>query len=208
MAPLTLPASEQEINTAVAPSFTACAMRCACTWPSSDGGVSHTISTGTPCFCDMSFAAASAPVRAERNTGFVELFAIIAILIDPPDVAGVLVAGAPVSLLHDASDIDRARKASVATLFAGLCMESSSLSEFITARLARAAGALPFSMLAGPHPRSRSLGGCAPRSGRRRFTFYLFPYLAARASLRAVKLALVRSNTTAMIVAHPMMIHS
>src|SRR4051794_25033447 len=36
-----------------------------------------------------------------------------------------------------------------------------------TARLARAAGASY--LLAGPHPRSRSLGDSAPRSGRRRF---------------------------------------
>ncbi|PYR88111.1 MAG: hypothetical protein DMF84_29430 [Acidobacteria bacterium] len=40
--------------------------------------MSHTISIGTPCFCDSSRAVASAPVRADRNTGFVELFAIIA----------------------------------------------------------------------------------------------------------------------------------
>ena len=65
---------------AFAPSLTACAMRCAWTWPSSAGGVSQTISIGMPCFCDSSFAAASAPVRADRNTGLVELFAIIAIL--------------------------------------------------------------------------------------------------------------------------------
>ena len=44
-------------------------MRCACTWASSPAGVSQTISTGTPCFCVSSFAAASAPVRAERKTG-------------------------------------------------------------------------------------------------------------------------------------------
>ena len=37
--------------------------------------------SGTPCFCDSSLAAASAPVRAERKTGLVELLAIIAILI-------------------------------------------------------------------------------------------------------------------------------
>src|SRR5688572_4601661 len=80
MAPVTLPASEHEIRAAVAPSFTACASRCACTWPSSAGGVSQAISIGTLCFCDSSFAAASAPVRADRNTGLVELLAIIAIL--------------------------------------------------------------------------------------------------------------------------------
>ena len=79
IAPVTLPASEQEMSTALAPSLTACAMRCAWTWPSSGGGVSQTISIGTLCFCDSSFAAASAPVRADRNTGLVELLAIIAI---------------------------------------------------------------------------------------------------------------------------------
>src|SRR3954465_1901961 len=65
---------------ALAPSLTACAIRCACTWPSSAGGVIHTISIEMLFFCDSSLAAASAPVRAERNTGLVELFAIIAIL--------------------------------------------------------------------------------------------------------------------------------
>src|SRR5688572_11779024 len=33
-----------------------------------------------------------------------------------------------------------------------------------------------YSVLAGPHPRSLSLGGFAPRSGRRRFSFFLFPF--------------------------------
>ena len=67
------------MSTALAPSLTAWAMRCAWTWPSSDGGVSQTISIGTLCFCDSSFAAASAPVRADRKTGLVELLAIMAI---------------------------------------------------------------------------------------------------------------------------------
>src|SRR5262245_6996442 len=80
IAPVTLPASEQEMSAAVAPSLTAWASRCAWTWPSSAGGVSQTISIGTLCFAESSFAAASAPVRADRNTGLVELFAIIAIL--------------------------------------------------------------------------------------------------------------------------------
>src|SRR5688572_31864768 len=35
------------------------------------------------------------------------------------------------------------------------------------------AGALLLSVLAGPHPRSRSLGGFAPRSGRRRSSLLL-----------------------------------
>ena len=55
-------------------------MRCAWTCPSSAGGVSQEISTGTPCFAVNSFAAASAPVLAERKTGLVEDLAIIAIL--------------------------------------------------------------------------------------------------------------------------------
>src|SRR2546428_8402229 len=79
MAPVTLPASEHDRTIASAPSLTACAMRCACTWPSSCGGVSHATSTGTPCFADRSLAAASAPERAERKTGLVELFAMSAI---------------------------------------------------------------------------------------------------------------------------------
>src|SRR5688572_30116164 len=95
MAPVTLPASEQDTRIADAPSLTACAMRCAWICPSSVGGVSQAISTLIPCFADISFAAASAPVRAERKTGFVELFAIIAILKAPPAAApaGVVVAG-------------------------------------------------------------------------------------------------------------------
>jgi hypothetical protein len=35
---------------------------------------------GIPCLAESSFAATSAPVLADMNTGFVELFAIIAIL--------------------------------------------------------------------------------------------------------------------------------
>src|SRR5262252_10194122 len=92
IAPVTLPASEQEISTAFAPSLTAWAMRWAWIWPSSWGGVSHMISIGTPVRSDRSFAAVSAPRRADRKTGLVELFAIIAMRIglaaagaaDPP----------------------------------------------------------------------------------------------------------------------------
>src|SRR5262245_18141725 len=87
-APVTLPASELESSTAEAPSFTAWAMRWAWIWPSSWGGVSQTTSTGTLCFSESSLAAASAPVRAERKTGFVELLAIIAILRPDERVAG------------------------------------------------------------------------------------------------------------------------
>src|SRR5215475_11370635 len=46
-----------------------------------------------PSFCVSSAAARSAPVRAERNTGLVELFAIIAMVIllfDPAWVAVLL----------------------------------------------------------------------------------------------------------------------
>src|SRR5262245_66481586 len=82
------------MRTADAPSLTACAMRCAWTWPSSPGGVIQTISTGTPVFCVISLAAASAPVRAERKTGLVELLAMTAIFIAPlADAAPA--AGAP-----------------------------------------------------------------------------------------------------------------
>jgi len=78
-----------------APSFTAWATRCACTWPSSVGGVIQTTSIGMPFFADSSFAAASAPVRAERKTGFVELFAIMAIFSPlAEDGAGAVAAGA------------------------------------------------------------------------------------------------------------------
>jgi len=62
----------------------------------------------------------------------------------------------------------------------------------------------------GPHP-----AVALAKAGARRFGWQAGPSLgpralhfAARASRRAVKLALVRSSTTAMIVAHPMMIHS
>ena len=77
MAPVTLPASEQERRTALAPSFTACAMRWAWICPSSWGGVSQAISMASLCSRESSRAAASAPVRAERKTGLVELLAIM-----------------------------------------------------------------------------------------------------------------------------------
>src|SRR5262245_27296263 len=81
-------------------------MRWAWTCPSSDGGVSQAISIGTLCFCDSSFAAASAPVRADKNTGLVELLAIIAIFSPRAGAAGAAVdvdAGAPDSLLPHAA---------------------------------------------------------------------------------------------------------
>src|SRR6185436_16348924 len=81
IAPVTLPASEHDTRIALAPSLTAWAMRCAWIWPSSWGGVSQAISIGTPILIDSSLAVASAPVSAERNTGLVELLAIIAIRI-------------------------------------------------------------------------------------------------------------------------------
>ena len=59
-------------------------MRRACTAPSSCGGVNQMISMGAPIRFDRSFAAVSAPRRADRNTGFVELFAIIAMRIGFP----------------------------------------------------------------------------------------------------------------------------
>src|SRR6185503_334623 len=69
-------------------------MRCACTWPSSCGGVSQLTVTVIPFFAESSFAAESAPVRAARNTGFVELFAIIAIVILSLGLPGAPAAGA------------------------------------------------------------------------------------------------------------------
>src|SRR4051812_12266080 len=120
------------MRTALAPSLTACAIRCACTWPSSAGGVSHTISIGMPCFCESSFAAASAPVRADRNTGLVELLAIIAIF--SPRLAAVLApAGAALSPPPHAATITVITSA--ARLFATLiCIRFPSLLTFITAR--------------------------------------------------------------------------
>src|ERR1051326_4633148 len=75
-------------------------MRCAWTCPSSWGGVSQFTLTCMPYFADSSFAAESAPVRAARNTGLVELFAIIAmvILFFPP-AAAFFAAAAVVSVL-------------------------------------------------------------------------------------------------------------
>src|SRR4051812_24665149 len=89
IAPVTLPASEQESSTALAPSLTAWAMRWAWIWPSSWGGVSQITSMGTPVRPDRSFAAVSAPRRADRNTGLVELFAIIAMRIGLAPGVGV-----------------------------------------------------------------------------------------------------------------------
>ena len=64
---------------ALAPSSVACAIFCAWTCPSSLVGVIQTISMGMPCLDASSFAAVSAPLRADRKIGFVALFAIIAI---------------------------------------------------------------------------------------------------------------------------------
>ncbi len=100
MAPVSLPASEQETRIAVAPSLTACAMRWAWIWPSSVGGVSHTISIGCPIFPDRSRAAVSAPRRADRKIGFVELFAIIAMRIGLP-AERVASAAAPAGTLDE-----------------------------------------------------------------------------------------------------------
>ena len=96
---------------AVAPSFTACAMRWAWIWPSSVGGVSHTISIGWPIFADKSRAAVSAPRRAERKIGLVELLAIIAMRIGLPAVR-VASAAAPAGTLDDRQPNARALSAS------------------------------------------------------------------------------------------------
>ena len=80
MAPVTLPASEQAMRMAWAPSLTAWAIRWACTCPSSWGGVSQATSISRPCLADSSRAAASAPSRAARKTGLVELLAMSASL--------------------------------------------------------------------------------------------------------------------------------
>ena len=64
---------------ASAPSFTACWIRCAWTCASSCGGVSQSTSILMWFFSPSYLAAASAPVRAARKTGFVELFAMTAI---------------------------------------------------------------------------------------------------------------------------------
>src|SRR5689334_11714982 len=65
-------------------------MRCAWTWASSCGGVSQSISIFMWFFAPSSLAAASAPVRAARNTGLSELFAMTAMRI----VLSLCVAGA------------------------------------------------------------------------------------------------------------------
>src|ERR1017187_678335 len=78
IAPVIWPASLADTRMALSPSLTACAMRCACTVPSSSGGVSQSILMSIPTDLLNSVAAASAPVRADRKTGLVELLAIIA----------------------------------------------------------------------------------------------------------------------------------
>ncbi len=96
-APLTLLASLAERRIALAPEFTASEMRCACTAPSSLGGVSQSILTVIPCSFDSSAAAASAPCLPERKTGLVELLAIIAMVkvLPPAAVAAPLAASPP-----------------------------------------------------------------------------------------------------------------
>src|SRR5688572_18928964 len=143
MAPVTLPPSEHEISAAVAPSLTACASRCACTWPSSAGGVSHTTSIGTLCFCDSSFAAASAPVRADRNTGLVELLAIIAIFSPGLRPGASATVGLLPSLLQAAASARVRVNPHVHILIVvspALILNSTLLSAF-------------FVCVAGPHPR-------------------------------------------------------
>src|SRR5882724_8747478 len=115
MAPVTLPASEHETRMALAPSFTAWAMRWAWICPSSCGGVSQAISIGTPMLAESSLAVVSAPVRAERKIGLVELLAIIAMRMPrdaggaaaPPAAGGVSPApGAPPRLHEEHSGHD------------------------------------------------------------------------------------------------------
>src|SRR5215210_3724703 len=68
-------------------------------------------------FAESSFAAASAPVRADRNTGFVELFAIIAIFNPAAWDAGAFAAGAFCSPPQAASHRAVTESAVVITLF-------------------------------------------------------------------------------------------
>src|SRR2546423_14046728 len=91
IAPVTLEASEQEMRMALSPWLTASAMAWACFWPSSWAGVRQSIAISRPSLVDSSLAAASAPVRAERKTGLVELFATRAIVnfLPPCGLAGV-----------------------------------------------------------------------------------------------------------------------
>src|SRR6218665_2116733 len=87
---------------ALTPSLVASAIFCAWTCPSSLVGVIHTMSIGVLCFAASSFAAVSAPLRAERKIGLVALFAIIA-MCRPGARGGGAAAGAGVlclSLLH------------------------------------------------------------------------------------------------------------
>ena len=78
IAGVTARASETDSMTPSIRSFTACAIRCACTCPSSCGGVSHSIRIGRPSDADSSRARFSAPMRAATNDGLLALFAIIA----------------------------------------------------------------------------------------------------------------------------------
>ena len=78
IAGVTARASETDSMTPSIRSFTACAIRCACTCPSSCGGVSHSIRIGRRSDADSSRARFSAPMRAATNEGLLALFAIIA----------------------------------------------------------------------------------------------------------------------------------
>src|SRR6266542_2775352 len=80
MAPTSFPASLADSRIAFAPPFTASAMRCACMVASSFGGVIQSMRTFTLFRFDNSAAASSAPFRPERNTGLVELLAIMAMV--------------------------------------------------------------------------------------------------------------------------------
>ena len=95
---------------ALARSLTACATATAWSCPSSRSGVIQTISMGMPCFSTRSFAATSAPLRADTKMGLVVFFAIITIF--KPDgrtgtdvVAGALGCSAPQPLSHPAISV-------------------------------------------------------------------------------------------------------
>src|SRR3954462_9284269 len=112
-----------------------------------------------PCFCDSSFAAASAPVRADRNTGLVELFAIIAIF-NPRPAGAVEPAGAGAAFSPPPHAAISPVIARVAASF--MCIRVLPL--------------LAFSLRVGPHPHALALGDSAPRSGRRRFSLRVGPH--------------------------------
>src|SRR6476619_3493175 len=119
-------------------------MRCACTSPSSCGGVSQAISMFIFSFAERSFAAASAPVRAARKTGLLELLPIMAIVnfLPAAPAAAACVESAGFSLFEQPA-IARPRASALSVLNRLVITFSPLLSRLFARSICHPAGAKP-----------------------------------------------------------------